>query len=412
MAILAMPVIAFVLWHLLAIVNKKAAWGRKLFKRSIINTTSIVFVWLLIFSLPADASESKCEIWPAWNNFRNKFVSDEGRVVDRSLPQHVTTSEGQSYGLMFALIANDRTSFDLILRWTEDNLANGDLTSQLPAWNWGKRTDGNWGMIDSNAAADADLWIAYALSEAGRLWKVQKYTALAELLTARILREETAEIPGLGLTLLPGPKGFHPDEATWRLNPSYLPIQIMRHFAVIYPNSGWHKIAQTSLEIITRSAPLGFVPEWINYQVGKGFQIDNNPTLAEGGFNAIRVYLWAGMLDSRDPAYPILLTKLAPMGRYLTNNGSLPRKINTLEGAINGSVSAGFSSALLPFLKTHKLNEALHQQRQRVIALSPLDRTDNYYDQVLTLFGLGWLEGRYKFDRNGLLKPRWICAKS
>lgn len=380
--------------------------------RATIKIVFLAFIWLLSFSLPVDAGVSKCEIWPAWSNFRSKFVSDEGRVVDRSLPQHVTTSEGQSYGLIFALIANDRVSFDLILRWTEDNLANGDLTGQLPAWNWGKRADGSWGVIDGNAAADADLWIAYALSEAGRLWKVQKYTALAELLAARILREETAEIPGLGLTLLPGPKGFHPDEATWRLNPSYLPIQIMRHFAAIYPKSDWNKITETSLEIITRSAPLGFMPEWIDYQAGKGFQPDHAPTHAEGGFNAVRVYLWAGMLDSRDPAYPVLLKKLAPMGRYVASNGMLPQKINSHDGVIKGSASAGFSSALLPFLKASRLGVALHQQRQRVIALSPLDRADNYYDQVLTLFGLGWIEGYYKFGRNGLFKPRWICAKN
>ncbi len=52
---------------------------------------------------------------------------------------------------------------------------------------------------------------------------------------------------------------------------------------------------------------------------------------------------------------------------------------------------------------------ALRQQNQRIVALDPLGRADNYYDQVLTLFGLGWIEERYKFDRNGLLKPRWTC---
>jgi len=299
----------------------------------------------------------------------------------------------------------------LILRWTENNLANGDLTSQLPAWDWGKRADGNWGVIDSNAAADADLWIAYALSEAGRLWKNPKYSALAELLAARILREETAEIPGLGLVLLPGPKGFHPDDVTWRFNPSYLPMQIMRRFAVIYPGSGWNRIAETSLEIIVRSASFGFVPEWIDYQAGKGFLADN-ATPAGTGFNAIRVYLWAGMLDSRDPAYAILLKKLAPMGHHVASNGTLLREVNTTNGEIKERASGGFSSALLPFLKASKQSAALHQQKQRIIALAPLDRTDNYYDQVLTLFGLGWLEGRYKFDRNGLFKPRWTCARS
>ena len=379
--------------------------------RVITKIIFLVFAGLLSFSPTAVAGENKCETWPAWNSFRSKFVSDEGRVIDRSLPQNITTSEGQSYALMFALIANDRASFDLILRWTTDNLANGDLTSQLPAWDWGKRADGSWGVIDGNAATDADLWIAYALSEAGRLWKIPKYSALAELLAVRILREETAEIPGLGLALLPGPKGFHPDEVTWRLNPSYLPMQIMRRFAVIYPDSDWKKIAEASLEIIVRSAPFGFVPEWIEYQAGKGF-LAASQTSSGTSFNAIRVYLWAGMLDSRDPAYSILMNKLAPMGYHVASNGTLSRDIITPGGTIKENASAGFSSALLPFLKAAKQNAALHQQKQRLVALSPLDRTDNYYDQVLTLFGLGWIEERYKFDRNGLLKPRWICTKN
>lgn len=371
----------------------------------------LVFAGLLSFSLPVDAGESKCEIWPAWSSFRDKFVSEEGRVVDRSLAQHVTTSEGQSYGLMFALIANDRASFDLILRWTENNLAGGDLTSQLPAWNWGKRADGSWGVIDSNSASDADLWIAYALGEAGRLWKYPRYSALAELVAARILREETAEIPGLGLALLPGPKGFHPDDVTWRFNPSYLPMQIMRRFAVIYPDSVWKRIADTSFEITVNSALSGFVPEWVEYRADKGFLTDNS-TSAGSGFNAIRVYLWAGMLDRRDPAYSRLIKKLAPMGHHVASNGTLSLVAKTPNGAVQEHASAGFSSALLPFLKASKQGAALHQQKQRVIALAPLDRTDNYYDQVLTLFGMGWLEGRYKFDRDGLLKPRWICTKS
>lgn len=397
-------------WRVWPVIGK-AVVGRKLLHRATIKIIFLVFIGLQSFSLSADASESKCDIWPAWYSFRDKFVSEEGRVVDRSLPQHVTTSEGQSYGLMFALIANDRASFDLILRWTENNLAGGDLTSQLPAWNWGKRADGSWGVIDSNAASDADLWIAYALGEAGRMWKYPRYSALAELLAARILREETAEIPGLGLALLPGPKGFHPDDVTWRFNPSYLPMQIMRRFAVIYPGSGWKKIADTSLEITASSAFSGFAPEWVEYRAGKGFLADNS-TSAGTGFNAIRVYLWAGMLDSRDPAYSLLMKKLAPMAQHVASHGTLSLATNTPNGTVKERATAGFSSALLPFLKASKQGTALRQQKQRIVALAPLDRTDNYYDQVLTLFGMGWLEGRYKFDRDGQLKPRWICTKS
>lgn len=383
-------------------VDGKTPQGEILFQRPIIIAALFVLAGLLTISLfahagPVNATGKTCDIWPSWNSFRQKFVSDDGRVVDRSIPQQITTSEGQAYALMFALIANDRASFDLILRWTENNLASGDLTGQLPGWQWGQRTDGSWGVIDGNAASDADLWIAYVLHEAGQLWEMPRYTARAELLAARILREETAQLPGLGLALLPGPRGFHPDETTWRLNPSYMPIQIMRRFAALYPNSGWQELARTSIEVITLSAPDGFVPEWVDYQADHGFI---KPAVAAVGFNAIRVYLWAGMLDSRDAASPLLLNKLAAMGKHVSGNGT------TGENA-----SAGFSSALLPFLKASGLADTLHQQRQRIVALAPQDRDDNYYDQVLTLFGLGWLAGRYRFGRQGQLIPGWECAQ-
>jgi endoglucanase len=72
-----------------------------------------------------------CE-WPAWQQFKQYYISGSGRVIDPSSPQKITTSEGQSYGMFFALVANDRPTFDRLLNWTENNLAAGDLTSHLP----------------------------------------------------------------------------------------------------------------------------------------------------------------------------------------------------------------------------------------------------------------------------------------
>ena len=366
---------------------------------------------VMLFFAAAVAYAGTCEEWPEWDGFRQKFLSDDGRVVDRSIPQMVTTSEGQSYALLFALIAHDRASFDRILHWTENNLASGDLTAQLPAWQWGQRADGNWNVIDGNTASDADLWLAYTLGEAGRLWNDPRYAALAELLADRIIREETAELPGLGLALLPGKQGFHADDNTWRLNPSYFPMQVLHRFAVLYPQSRWSELERSSLEIIMRSAPTGFVPEWVDYQSGKGFITDHVANASGVGFNAIRVYLWAGMLDARDKVRAPLLKQLAPMAKFASGDGALMHEVRTADGVQKEPASAGFSSALLPFLKSLKMNRALHLQQQRVVALAPMDRTDNYYDQVLTLFGKGWLDGYYRFERDGRLIPRWKCAR-
>jgi len=79
--------------------------------------------------------------WSAWDNFARQFMQADGRIVANSECQ--THSEAQSYALMFALIANDRARFELVLRWTEDNLCAGDLTARLPAWLWAGKPPAN-----------------------------------------------------------------------------------------------------------------------------------------------------------------------------------------------------------------------------------------------------------------------------
>ncbi len=328
--------------------------------------------------------------------------------MDASTPLAITTSEGQSYALVFALAANDRAAFEKILQWTENNLAAGDLSSRLPAWQWGKRADGSWGIIDDNAASDADLWMAYALGEAGILWKAPRFAAMGELLAARILREETDLLPGLGRTLLPGPQGFHPEANQWKLNPSYVPLQVIRRLAMLYPRSDWKQLISASQDFIVRSAPLGFAPDWVLYDPQHGFQADP-ATKGTGSFNAIRVYLWAGMLDPHDPAQPALLKAFAPMANHVITHGLPPLEVNAFEGTGRGNSPLGFSAALLPFLASLHLPQALHQQELRVAAVSLERHQDVYYDHVLALFGQGWLENRFHFARNGALITHWTC---
>ncbi|WP_239668556.1 glycosyl hydrolase family 8, partial [Burkholderia cenocepacia] len=81
----------------------------------------------------ADAAGAGCSVaWPRWDAFKRDFISADGRVIDVGSADSRTVSEGQAYGLFFALVANDRRMFDTILAWTENNLAQGDLSAHLP----------------------------------------------------------------------------------------------------------------------------------------------------------------------------------------------------------------------------------------------------------------------------------------
>lgn len=344
--------------------------------------------------------------WPAWRSFRMKFVSEGGRVIDVGSTRSQTFSEGQAYALFFALVANDRAGFEKILRWTEDNLCGGDLTARLPAWLWGRRDDDTWGVIDSNPASDADLWIAYALGEAGRLWSERRFQALSSLISARVLREETADLPGLGPSLLPGPVGFALAPGRWRLNPSYMPMQVMQWLANHGRQPAWKPIAESSLKIILGASPRGFTPDWTLFDARQGFLPDlTGEEKGHGAYNAIRVYLWAGMLHPDASDRQALLKALVPMARHVRDKGQPPESIDILTGEAIRPGPPGFSAALLPFLQALNDRATLQLQLDRLEA-RPL-REDAYYEQVLSLFGLGWRDGFFSFTPDGRLLPNW-----
>lgn len=45
------------------------------------------------------------EQWPLWEKFCSSALSEDGRIIDAGDPRQITTSEGQSYALFFALAA-------------------------------------------------------------------------------------------------------------------------------------------------------------------------------------------------------------------------------------------------------------------------------------------------------------------
>ncbi|KVN29177.1 endoglucanase [Burkholderia pyrrocinia] len=355
-----------------------------------------------------DAAGAACgAAWPRWDAFKRDFLSADGRVIDVGSADSRTVSEGQAYGLFFALVANDRRAFDTILGWTENNLAQGDLTAHLPAWLWGRAADGAWRVLDANAASDADLWIAYTLVEAGRLWHERSYTARGALLAKRVLDDETASVPGLGLTLLPGPVGFRLANDQWRVNPSYSPPQVIRGLGARLPDDRrWASLAASTARVLLDTAPKGFSPDWALYRAGAGFAPDP-ATQAESAYNAIRVYLWAGMLDPADPLAAPLLARFAPFAEHIAAHGAPPEKVDTTTGAAGpNDGNGGFSAAAVPFLDARGQRALADAQAARVEMLAR-QSPPGYYSSVLTLFGLGWRDARYRFAADGTLDVRW-----
>lgn len=348
----------------------------------------------------------KCEAWPAWQRFKLLYLNYDGRIVDASTQGQVTTSQSQSHALFFALVGNDREAFDRMLRWTHSHLSGSQLDKTLPAREWGRAEDDRWRILDSNSASDADLWMAYTLGEAARLWKEPRYSSLGAEIARNILQQEIATVPGLGTVLLPGPHGFASSEG-WRLKASCTPLPLLRGLERQTRETSWGDIGKSSEQVILGSAPKGFAADWVEY-TGNEF-IAHRSSGGVGSYDAIRVYLWAGMLPASDPARDRIVTTLKPLLESIARRDTPVEIIDTQTLEMRGEGPPGFSAALLPLLANARMTAALQTHRQRA-AEGSLQNNHNCYDDALALFGLGWLEQRYRFNRSGLLSVRWIPA--
>lgn len=357
-----------------------------------------ILLWLSAAAVQANDACQGVTSWPDWEVFKKMMISDQGRVIDASDPRQITTSEGQSYAMFFALVNNDPILFRRLIRWTENNLAEGDLTLHLPAWLWGRTPEGAWQVLDANTAADSNLWIAYSLLEAGRLWNERSYTVLGYLILQHMARDELVNVPGFGYLLMPGKQGFR-DESTWRFNPSYVPPQLLARIAEEQPATAWVELLENTPRFLMETSPLGLAPDWVSRSDDWTYTRDDEQV---GSYDAIRVYLWVGMLHNDTPGSAPLKEHFR-RGLLSLKQYTLPvETVDVLHGTAEGAGPVGFAAALLPLLSDTPLAQ---KQRERLQQTSLAEL--GYYNQALILFGKGWDEKRYFFDQQGYLAPAW-----
>ncbi|OBS09054.1 cellulose synthase complex periplasmic endoglucanase BcsZ [Acidihalobacter prosperus] len=345
-----------------------------------------------------------------WDAYAKHFIDPQGRVIDRAYPDQRTTSESQAYAMFFALAANQPTRFARLLSWTQANLAGGELGERLPAWLWGKRANGEWGVLDPNSASDADLWMAYTLLQAGRLWHQDDYTRLGRRLAATIALKEVVDIRGQGPMLLPGREGFGPHaDGCYTFNPSYVPLPLLTALGRAL-GAPWSAMAKGLPGFMEAVAARGFAPNWVRWCPKGGYgPPERYPNT--GSYDAIRVYLWAGMTPPDTQGARGLMAALWGMANYLHLHAQPPVVVDMATGVGQGDGPVGFSAALLPYLHTLGTSALMKRQLKIVERERQADglygQPAHYYDQNLTLFALGYLGGVYRFDPDGKLEVNW-----
>lgn len=247
---------------------------------------------------PAQASAVAAD----WLDFRRRFMTAEGRVLDTA-NGNVSHSEGQGAALLFAVRFDDRASFDRSLAWTRATLRRTGDT--LLAWRYRPGA----AQVDTNNATDGDLMVAWALTEAAERWGDPEHRALATAMARDILRRLVLPQSDGTTLLLPGAEGFlKPDHVV--VNPSYYLLPAFRALNRAQPSPHWAALEEsgTALAEGARFGRWRLPADWVAMPRGTG-----RPNPAAGwaprfSYDAVRVPLylaWGG--QGRSPALRAVL---------------------------------------------------------------------------------------------------------
>ena len=183
---------------------------------------------------------------------------------------------------------------------------------------------------------------------------------------------------------------------------------MFRYLAMTDPKGPWQSIWDSYLRMTPKVFTAGVAPDLFVVD-SKGVVMPDTEREPSGSYDAIRVYLWAGMSG---PSSRETVKTLATYAALTAKHGAPPEKVNPLTGVATKTDYSpiGYSGAVLPFLTALGDKPMLEKQLSRIRAAALRAKAGdatNYYDQVLILFGKGWLDGQYRFDDQGRLLLKW-----
>jgi endoglucanase len=317
-----------------------------------------------------------------WEAYKKKFMSEDGRIIDY-FQNSMSHSEGQGYGLLLALMNEDRKTFDRVADWTVNNLKV--RRDALFAWAWGKRHNGAWSIIDYNNATDGDILIALALAIAGKKWNHGPYTKLA-IDTIKDIRTLLAFKKNNMSLLLPGYYGFG-EPSGLVLNTGYLIFPAFTRFSAVDDAKFWDRIYNDSLKILNKARFSRFeLPsDWIRIQNGT-----MTVFTAKGpyfGYEAIRIPLYMIWDDNTEQ-----LEGFSKYLQFVQQSNYLPNRVNLVDGSISvDKAPAGFYAVFgrcAEFLKKIELGQKLIKVADDKISHEPND----YFSHTLYLLSKSKLE--------------------
>jgi endoglucanase len=305
-----------------------------------------------------------------WHVYQQCFISPEGRIIDTGNGK-VSHSEGQGYGMLFAVAYDDRQTFERIWQWTQTHLHVRE--DNLFAWQWVPNEQGG-AVRDLNNASDGDICIAWALARAGTRWHEPAYLAAATAIS-RDIRSKLLRSRDQVVLLLPGEHGFEkPTGLT--VNLSYWIFPAFAELQQLDPAPEWERLTQTGLQLL-KSARFGrwqLPPDWLRVQDPPAIAGEFPSTF---GYNAMRIPLyliWAGRADA-DTLQPYV-----DFWIYFDGARFTPAWTNLLDNSVDSYDASPGIHAVMQLTRA-----AASRSRFQPPQLPPLDSGQDYYSASLLL---------------------------
>lgn len=365
---------------------------------SVINHNNVQYLATLPPSTP-----NRQLLLESWDSYRRRFIQRDGRVIDYQASDR-STSEGQAYAMLRAVLIDDPATFAVTLNWGENNLKRldkGKPLDSLWAWKWGRKENGSWGSIDNNFASDGDIDAITALILASRRWNRPEYLKIAKTKLQDLWKFSTVVGPKGKRYLLPGPKiAFVKNSSTFYLNPSYFAPYAFRLFAQVDSERDWLSLVDTSYQVLKDSQQISAVnlpSDWValDAKTGKYQPLPPDSQLSSVySFDAFRVW-WRIALDASwfnsSQARSYLEKSTQHLIKLWREQSSIPARIN-LEGKALVNYEATSQYAMLyaasrliePELAQELLEQKLLPQYQQEV----WDDNKAYYTQNLAWLGL------------------------
>ena len=219
-----------------------------------------------------------------WREYQDRFVSADGRVIDTG-NANISHSEGQGYGLLLAVAANDQKGFERIWSWTQNNLQLRDDRLFL----WRRRPGYVLADEDLNNASDGDILIAWALLLAGAHWSVPEYQSLAKAILSDIKRKLIRRWRNHTI-ILPGAHGFE-KETGYTVNLSHWVFPAFAGFAEFDPSPTWDALIESGESLLGQAhfGRWGLPPDWLELAEELRLAAGKPPVF---GYNAVRIPLY------------------------------------------------------------------------------------------------------------------------